>query len=114
MMRRPSSFTRTDTHFPSTTLSRCGGVPARHDVRRDRGAHPRHDRQRPPAGMAGLQAARAGARQAFRSEEHTSELQSLMRISYAVLCLKKKNEIQRRYYATHSCMTTRPIILRTE
>src|SRR3546814_9583694 len=57
--------------------------------------HPRLDR--PPAASAldALAAARAGAadRAADRSEEHTSELQSLMRISYAVFCLKNKNPI---------------------
>src|SRR3546814_10013336 len=37
-----------------------------------------------------------------RSEEHTSELQSLMRISYAVFCLKKKKQIQHKYKITHS------------
>src|SRR3546814_992954 len=37
----------------------------------------------------------------LRSEEHTSELQSLMRISYAVFCLKKKNIHQTKYYNTH-------------
>src|SRR3546814_6450340 len=42
-----------------------------------------------------------GARQAWRSEEHTSELQSLMRISYAVFCLKKKNTILTQYSYTH-------------
>src|SRR3546814_1392542 len=43
------------------------------------------------AGLAGLAARAHGEGHAFRSEEHTSELQSLMRISYAVFCLKKKN-----------------------
>src|SRR3546814_3184037 len=48
---------------------------------------------------------RAGCRvDAWRSEEHTSELQSLMRISYAVLCLKKKNNKTTRY--THAGPTT--------
>src|SRR3546814_3580404 len=40
-----------------------------------------------------------------RSEEHTSELQSLMRISYAVFCLKKKNNIQTKQQAQHTTLT---------
>src|SRR3546814_2351137 len=71
MIRRPPRSTRTDTLFPYTTLfrspRRCGHSPPT----------PRSDRSPPP-------------RSACRSEEHTSELQSLMRISYAVFCLKKK------------------------
>src|SRR3546814_3606905 len=89
MIRRPPRSTRTDTLFPYTTLFRSQFAqavlaardvdqlqlrpgefdPRRHDV------HTRH--QGPGDGL--------------RSEEHTSELQSLMRISYAVFCLKKKN-----------------------
>src|SRR3546814_4335889 len=72
MIRRPPRSTRTDTLFPYTTLFRSG--PAQHQLRYPgtEGA-PWHNRP--------LQG---------RSEEHTSELQSLMRISYAVFCLKKK------------------------
>src|SRR3546814_16703223 len=83
MIRRPPRSTRTDTLFPYTTLFRS-----------------------PPAGRAASK--RSTCRQKLvrlgsevtgsysasvwaRSEEHTSELQSLMRISYAVFCLKKKN-----------------------
>src|SRR3546814_2163670 len=51
------------------------------DAGRNRGAVPDRARQR-------------GGKSRFRSEEHTSELQSLMRISYAVFCLKKKKRIQ--------------------
>src|SRR6056297_2570805 len=73
MIRRPPRSTRTDTLFPYTTLFRsCGGGPAR-----------------VPSDRVGQ-----GARRllfAARSEEHTSEVQSLRRISYAVCCLKKKN-----------------------
>src|SRR3546814_7651843 len=99
MIRRPPRSTRTDTLFPYTTLfqslrreaalaravvllrvqpgQRRPRRPAGHA---DRGDHPRwgaDHRGRPPLRPA-------------RSEEHTSELQSLMRISYAVFCLKKK------------------------
>src|SRR3546814_994495 len=86
MIRRPPRSTRTDTLFPYTTLFRspfyprkAGSPPARLQARN---AAP--CRLRPtPSGWKHLPKAR-------RSEEHTSELQSLMRISYAVFCLKKK------------------------
>src|SRR3546814_5404873 len=80
MIRRPPRSTRTDTLFPYTTLFRslCTQSP------RDGAGLSRH-RQ--------VDAYRAGRRAAeLRSEEHTSELQSLMRISYAVFCLKKKKQ----------------------
>src|SRR3546814_4052630 len=87
-MRRPPRSTRTDTLFPYTTLFRSP---------RRREAGPR--RRGEPA-LLGESARRCrgfggwtlpGARGFRRSEEHTSELQSLMRTSYAVFCLKKKN-----------------------
>src|SRR3546814_7664763 len=75
MIRRPPRSTRTDTLFPYTTLFRS---PARH-------------RPSPPAGRHGpASRCRRAPSTRRRSEEHTSELQSLMRISYAVFCLKKK------------------------
>src|SRR3546814_2530409 len=85
MIRRPPRSTRTDTLFPYTTLFRSRG----RDVR-DLDISFRAKLEIP------LQTRRAMLRTlAFiavrqRSEEHTSELQSLMRISYAVFCLKKK------------------------
>src|SRR3546814_2163911 len=114
MTRRPPRSTRTDTLFPYTTLFRSEearlrlpgrpGAPGlrragqlernrRADElpRREPGqarshhratAPPAHHRHRAPHGAGGP-----------RSEEHTSELQSLMRISYAVFCLKKKTKI---------------------
>src|SRR3546814_1733020 len=90
MIRRPPRSTRTDTLFPYTTLFRSDRpvmhlVEQRRRVDQHRG-HPQRpaEAQRPwPPGEAGA-----------RSEEHTSELQSLMRISYAVFCLKKKNNIE--------------------
>src|SRR3546814_5864815 len=87
MIRRPPRSTRTETLFPYTTLFRSGldrrrPIPwrpvARPRCAPDRANLTRRERPlpvRPP-----------------RSEEHTSELQSLMRISYAVFCLKKKTE----------------------
>src|SRR3546814_10709119 len=94
MRRRPPRSTLTDTLFPYTTLFRSSGY-RRH--RRRRAAPPQAiggcDRPGPaipaasrPAGSSDC-APRSPAK---RSEEHTSELQSLMRISYAVFCLKKK------------------------
>src|SRR3546814_4678215 len=74
MIRRPPRSTRTDTLFPYTTLFRSD-----HPLR---GGEPRVERLRIPREFRGAQV--------LRSEEHTSELQSLMRISYAVFCLKKK------------------------
>src|SRR3546814_1788320 len=82
MIRRPPRSTRTDTLFPYTTLFRS---PPRH-LRAPHDRDPEADRPREhlPDHRRVLHAVRA------RSEEHTSELQSLMRISYAVFCLKKK------------------------
>src|SRR3546814_5592094 len=96
MIRRPPRSTRTYTLFPYTTLFRSevlaeGEVLMHHaDAGGDGGAR-RAGGQAPPEG---LDAARVGDIVAEkdrhqRSEEHTSELQSLMRISYAVFCLKK-------------------------
>src|SRR3546814_4774297 len=119
MIRRPPRSTRTDTLFPYTTLFRslilttalnlaprirrltgqnrafnvafrtimtaAGRIP------KHRFSH-HHDSPRCPLSL--MSAARG------RSEEHTSELQSLMRISYAVFCLKKKNTQTKIQYAT--------------
>src|SRR3546814_14057367 len=90
MIRRPPRSTRTDTLFPYTTLFRSalpGRVP-----RRKRGAGPLA-RRHPQLRLAAPRALPLAA----RSEEHTSELQSLMRISYAVFCLKKKKKINNKY-----------------
>src|SRR3546814_4603565 len=112
MIRRPPRSTRTDTLFPYTTLFRSArgdgiGILAR--------SHRSGGSGGPRAGTTDLGVGRAGYKQSCersanvkcraksvhaippegerlpRSEEHTSELQSLMRISYAVFCLKKKN-----------------------
>src|SRR3546814_5776258 len=97
MLRRPPRSTRTDTLFPYTTLfrsyplrapssMRCRGPPAVRVTRKE-DEMPRTDaEQKDEARIRALIEDRAEA----RSEEHTSELQSLMRISYAVFCLKKK------------------------
>src|SRR3546814_7665479 len=95
MIRRPPRSTRTDTLFPYTTLFRSPVDHARDVValaeRVAQHAHQRGlalDRRQPLAVEAKLEHPRLPA----RSEEHTSELQSLMRISYAVFCLKKKKK----------------------
>src|SRR3546814_4915546 len=85
MIRRPPRSTRTDTLFPYTTLFRSRGTHRRREPAPHRqAAAPRQGRDSPPW-------RRTPAALRPRSEEHTSELQSLMRISYAVFCLKKKN-----------------------
>src|SRR3546814_10336559 len=79
MIRRPPRSTRTDTLFPYTTLFRSSSHwrASRRDAQRRRSL-----------------AEEVGMRHEMRrSEEHTSELQSLMRISYAVFCLKKKTKL---------------------
>src|SRR3546814_12358676 len=75
MIRRPPRSTRTDTLFPYTTLFRSPG-----SICSSRFARPSSTRTKKESFTA----------TSSRSEEHTSELQSLMRISYAVFCLKKK------------------------
>src|SRR3546814_3366051 len=97
MIRRPPRATRTDTLFPYTTLFRSAGThcPIRSidlvvgnrpaSTPMGPGAKPRDD-----SGECGNVQALLETRDFSRSEEHTSELQSLMRISYAVFCLKKK------------------------
>src|SRR3546814_7583689 len=118
MIRLPPTSTRTDTLFPYTTLFRSVPLQGRSALLPDHGdrqaARPDHlvlsgtgPRGRPDQGPGLLRqrvrrlypgrwrrAATADdrllARLQLRSEEHTSELQSLMRISYAVFCLKKK------------------------
>src|SRR3546814_9349090 len=87
MIRRPPRSTRTDTLFPYTTLFRS---PRRHHQREHRFLCAE---QLVLAVLLQLPATDVvGRAQLWRSEEHTSELQSLMRISYAVFCLKKKKE----------------------
>src|SRR3546814_6658576 len=99
MIRRPPRSTRTDTLFPYTTLFRSrqqgqrrhAGAPTRVIERASRMERQRLEAEalRAPRRQHRLQV-RQRQRAVVRSEEHTSELQSLMRISYAVFCLKKK------------------------
>src|SRR3546814_9497580 len=92
MIRRPPRSTRTDTLFPYTTLFRSGAL-FDHQARRRLLAFAAQSAGRFPDRQLHL---RFGNRPADRSEEHTSELQSLMRISYAVFCLKKKNKTKKK------------------
>src|SRR3546814_9758064 len=107
MIRPPPIFTRTDTRFPYPTLFRSGltdldmslGQRPQHatasvdpaDQCRDLGVlRPVETVDDEPARGGLVHGAQPFGRASGRSEEHTSELQSLMRISYAVFCLKKK------------------------
>src|SRR3546814_5892589 len=125
MIPRPPRSTRSDTLFPYTTLFRScdlGGTTAPasgdgsaevHEECASAGAlqkgaknHERKDK--------GSEGGRYDAEQ--RSEEHTSELQSLMRISYAVFCLKKKNhkkKNQKTEHTQHESMTSNIQVLNT-
>src|SRR3546814_1568014 len=112
MIRRPPRSTRTDTLFPYTTLFRSSDYPLwwwpcsvllyllihdtwfywthrwMHRPALFRRCHAVHHQSRPPTAWTAM----SFHPWESRSEEHTSELQSLMRISYAVFCLKKKKE----------------------
>src|SRR3546814_5728023 len=106
MVRRPPRSTRTDTRFPYTTLFRSR-------VRADKPSSVLDGLRRgtnralvatvrglesPPRQVGGTSRRQVAS---CRSEEHTSELQSLMRISYAVFCLKKKNKRTKTPDPTH-------------
>src|SRR3546814_2669590 len=106
MIRRPPRSTRTDTLFPYTTLFRSAffitGALAAISLAYPPSAPALRARAFGIIGVTGGAAMALGptlggliaAGIGWRSEEHTSELQSLMRISYAVFCLKKKNTIK--------------------
>src|SRR3546814_4737699 len=115
MIRRPPRATRTDTRFPHTSLFRSGG--------REKVQHQGTFNANPASAAAGVTTLkliettdacaranaygaelRSGLNAVFRSEEHTSELQSLMRISYAVFCLKK---------TTIAAATQQPLLIQT-
>src|SRR3546814_6353349 len=103
MIRRPPRSTRTDTLFPYTTLFRSAALKGRYDVvniKLDKTGGLTEALKLKQAAQAEGYGIMVGCMLAtslamapgVRSEEHTSELQSLMRISYAVFCLKKKKE----------------------
>src|SRR3546814_10879800 len=105
MRRRPPRSTRTDTLFPYTTLFRSltGANCARWLAAQFAGdAGDGHGRCSTPMN----EPAGRSASKRRRSEEHTSELQSLMRISYAVFCLKKKKRLKQ--HSTHTSNGTEP------
>src|SRR3546814_9700251 len=122
MILRPPRSTRTDTLFPYTTLFRAdaaerlfGDAEQRQQVRNGEAGLAGDEIERAVMGAAQLFFGKAGvdrppqrgvaekqifdapAHLGLRSEEHTSELQSLMRISYAVFCLKKKQQVRDEY-----------------
>src|SRR3546814_9168521 len=117
MIRRPPRSTRTDTLFPYTTLFRSVAEIPQYIVNLAFGRTftlaCRHRHALPEAAVVcrklrkNLLLARDRQVEHVRSEEHTSELQSLMRISYAVFCLKKKKKTNNRpnednkYNTTH-------------
>src|SRR3546814_4010430 len=94
MIRRPPRSTRTDTLFPYTTLFRSPGPRGRRLPEADWVFRSSIRRSRRPCGCISS----VLPADTERSEEHTSELQSLMRISYAVFCLKKKKKNTQHYY----------------
>src|SRR3546814_3334304 len=111
MIRRPPRSTRTDTLFPYTTLFRSAGslfgarpslwtqTDRRGSAKRIKRCAPRANRSDCTRGnlvsIGIVVISFAVALAVLRSEEHTSELQSLMRISYAVFCLKNKTVAKR-------------------
>src|SRR3546814_6236456 len=90
MIRRPPRSTRTDTLFPYTTLFRS---PVSVTCAAAKCPAPAHRIAR-----VGASSPTSASSPGLRSEEHTSELQSLMRISYAVFCLKKKKHNPNKKY----------------
>src|SRR3546814_8121700 len=104
MIRRPPRSTRTDTRFPYTTLFRSLEVlgERHHDIKRKvyavlKALGLQHKLDQLPQRLSGGEQQRVAIARA-RSEEHTSELQSLMRISYAVFCLKKKKQPHKKHH----------------
>src|SRR3546814_8783738 len=100
MIRRPPRSTRTDTLFPYTTLFRSILLGGR--------SRPQWFRQQSASLRKPFQL-RGPARDRDRSEEHTSELQSLMRISYAVFCLQKKPLLSNIAALLHVTQTYMPL-----
>src|SRR3546814_4342814 len=103
MIRRPPRSTRTDTLLPYTTLFRS----RRRRARWCSGS--------PPAARSSIarMAPCSATTKACRSEEHTSELQSLMRISYAGFCMKKNTTKQQNTYKEGSMVTHTAYVDRT-
>src|SRR3546814_4913095 len=104
MKRRPPRSTRTDTLLPYTTLFRSAATTSPPSAS---SAMPgRRSRRSPPSsGAATSRPVAPPVPRPRRSEEHTSELQSLMRTSYAVFCLKKKKEKDTHQSTAHDITT---------
>src|SRR3546814_1612499 len=99
MIRRPPRSTRTDTLFPYTTRFRSAGFEQTAElIGVDRLRHVDHAIRLQREDLVDI-ARRLDADRRQRSEEHTSELQSLMRISYAVFCLKRKTTSYKNRYS---------------
>src|SRR3546814_2170167 len=97
MIRRPPRSTRTDTLFPYTTLFRSTTISS----------------STAPTARSSCPIRTSSV--ATRSEEHTSELQSLMRISYAVFCLKKKiTKTQTSYHQNNTKYTSHTLTRNTK
>src|SRR3546814_1269363 len=110
MIRRPPRSTRTDTLFPYTTLFRSSSQLPMTIMACARSAAVRASSRRLAGSTRSLFQKRSkvcDAWRATRSEEHTSELQSLMRISYAVFCLKKKKHEHRLQHNQHNQLETK-------
>src|SRR3546814_4995281 len=115
MRRRPPRSTRTDTLFPYTTLFRSNKLYVEiENPAVATAANPRAQAAIPGGSNVSNVDFRRGEQGegrvvvSLRSEEHTSELQSLMRISYAVFCLKKKKKIKlSKHVMTNPCNTCR-------
>src|SRR3546814_10905443 len=115
MIRRPPRSTRTDTLFPYTPLFRSGDRRPRRiadhllplaSAEREQvelfAVDIEQAREEEAAGGAGDEKVAVERADPVRSEEHTSELQSLMRISYAVFCLKKKKTTTNNIITSHN------------
>src|SRR3546814_1500211 len=109
MIRRPPRATRTDTLFPYTTLVRSpmgGMIDGLRALGVDLDDDGRHALPFTVHGTGRVDGGPTRAMHGERSEEHTSELQSLMRLSYAVFCLQKKNITTRQATDSQVCNET--------
>src|SRR3546814_4058873 len=101
MRRRPPRSTRTDTLVPYTTLFRSARIALTAWTASSRGTLSRPGVPPTSAMAVASTPTQKEGMQSMRSEEHTSELQSLMRISYAVFCLKKKTKKTQHHIDDH-------------
>src|SRR3546814_1845802 len=111
MIRRPPRSTRTDTLFPYTTLFRSPPDDAGRSAMTAcfvyiTASNAEEARRIGRSLVEARLAACANVHERIRSEEHTSELQSLMRISYAVFCLKKKKRTPKNHISKNKNHTT--------